>query len=74
MLSPVGSHPSTGHGALIGSGHVDVVAAAGCEPGHVVVERPDLLVGGPPCAAFSKSGFWLAWKRDGVGPAAHTRC
>lgn len=32
--------------------------------------RPDLLVGGPPCVAFSKSGFWLDWKRDGVDPAA----
>jgi DNA (cytosine-5)-methyltransferase 1 len=33
-------------------------------------ERPELLVGGPPCVAFSKSGFWLEWKRDGVDPAA----
>lgn len=32
--------------------------------------RPDLLVGGPPCVAFSKSGFWLDWKRDGADPAA----
>lgn len=32
--------------------------------------RPDLLVGGPPCVAFSKSGFWLDWKRDGIDPAA----
>ena len=46
-------------------------------PGHPpsrwierVAERPDLLVGGPPCVAFSKSGFWLDWKRDGVDPAA----
>ena len=33
-------------------------------------ERPDLLVGGPPCVAFSKSGLWLDWKREGVDPAA----
>lgn len=33
-------------------------------------ERPDLLVGGPPCVAFSKSGFWLDWKREGRDPAA----
>jgi DNA (cytosine-5)-methyltransferase 1 len=33
-------------------------------------EKPDLLVGGPPCVAFSKSGFWLDWKREGVDPAA----
>ena len=33
-------------------------------------EQPDLLVGGPPCVAFSKSGFWLDWKRNGADPAA----
>ena len=44
----------------------DVLRAAGLSSR----ERPDLLVGGPPCVAFSKSGFWLDWKRDGVDPAA----
>ncbi len=44
----------------------DILRAAGLS-GR---ERPDLLVGGPPCTAFSKSGFWLDWKRDGVDPAA----
>ncbi|MGD0880123.1 MAG: DNA cytosine methyltransferase [Acidimicrobiales bacterium] len=33
-------------------------------------ERPDLLIGGPPCTPFSKSGFWLEWKRDGLDPDA----
>jgi site-specific DNA-cytosine methylase len=33
-------------------------------------ESPDLLIGGPPCVAFSKSGFWLDWKRNGADPAA----
>jgi DNA (cytosine-5)-methyltransferase 1 len=33
-------------------------------------ERPDLLVGGPPCTPFSKSGFWLDWKRAGQDPVA----
>ena len=32
--------------------------------------RPDLLVGGPPCTPFSKSGFWLEWKRAGLDPSA----
>jgi DNA (cytosine-5)-methyltransferase 1 len=33
-------------------------------------ERPELLVGGPPCTPFSKSGFWLEWKREGLDPDA----
>jgi len=33
-------------------------------------ERPDLLVGGPPCTPFSKSGFWLEYKRAGLDPGA----
>ena len=44
----------------------DILRAAGLK-GR---QRPDLLVGGPPCVAFSKSGFWLDWKRNGVDPAA----
>lgn len=32
--------------------------------------RPDLLIGGPPCTPFSKSGFWLEWKRSGLDPGA----
>jgi DNA (cytosine-5)-methyltransferase 1 len=43
-----------------------ILAAAGLGAG----ERPDLLVGGPPCIAFSKSGFWLDYKREGRDPAA----
>lgn len=33
-------------------------------------QRPDLLVGGPPCTPFSKSGYWLDWKRAGLDPDA----
>ena len=44
----------------------DILRAGGLGPR----ERPDLLVGGPPCVAFSKSGFWLDWKRNGIDPAA----
>lgn len=55
---------ATGHGS--GTTTRDILRASGLGPR----ERPDLLVGGPPCVAFSKSGFWLDWKRDGVDPAA----
>jgi DNA (cytosine-5)-methyltransferase 1 len=41
-----------------------------CAGGLSRRNRPDLLVGGPPCVAFSKAGFWLEWKRAGMDPAA----
>jgi DNA (cytosine-5)-methyltransferase 1 len=44
----------------------EILAAAGLKAG----EHPDLLVGGPPCTPFSKSGFWLEWKRAGLDPGA----
>ncbi len=59
-LFPLGAAQSTGLSTR------DILRAAGLASR----ERPDLLVGGPPCVAFSKSGFWLKWKRDGVDPAA----
>ncbi len=30
----------------------------------------ELLVGGPPCTPFSKSGYWLEYKRSGSDPDA----
>ena len=44
----------------------DILHAAGIKRR----ERPELLVGGPPCTPFSKSGFWLEWKRAGLDPDA----
>lgn len=43
-----------------------ILEAAGLSNGA----RPDLLVGGPPCTPFSKSGYWLEWKRKGLDPDA----
>ncbi len=45
---------------------IDILKAAGLRKG----QRPDLLLGGPPCTPFSKSGFWLEWKRQGLDPDA----
>ncbi|MDD7939332.1 DNA cytosine methyltransferase [Actinomycetospora lutea] len=44
----------------------DILAAAGLTGSST----PELLIGGPPCTPFSKSGFWLDWKRDGLDPTA----
>lgn len=44
----------------------EILSAAGIG----ISERPDLLIGGPPCTPFSKSGFWLEWKRQGLDPDA----
>jgi len=38
---------------------------AGLRPGEVA-----LVVGGPPCTPFSKSGYWLEYKRKGLDPNA----
>jgi DNA (cytosine-5)-methyltransferase 1 len=44
----------------------DILRAAGMKGSR----RPELLIGGPPCTPFSKSGFWLEWKRAGLDPDA----
>ncbi len=42
-----------------------LLEAAGLAPGEA-----SLLHGGPPCTPFSKSGYWLAYKRAGEDPKA----
>jgi DNA (cytosine-5)-methyltransferase 1 len=44
----------------------EILQRAGLRTG----QRPEVLVGGPPCTPFSKSGFWLEWKRAGLDPSA----
>src|SRR3954470_10196708 len=43
----------------------EILRAAGARAGDV-----ELLVGGPPCTPFSKSGYWLERKRRGLDPEA----
>lgn len=43
----------------------ELLAAAGLAPGEA-----SLVHGGPPCTPFSKSGYWLAYKRAGRDPRA----
>lgn len=42
-----------------------ILGVAGLHP-----EEPVLVVGGPPCTPFSKSGFWLEQKRESRDPNA----
>jgi DNA (cytosine-5)-methyltransferase 1 len=42
-----------------------ILKAAGLRRGEA-----ELLVGGPPCTPFSKSGYWLEYKRKGLDPDA----
>jgi len=43
----------------------ELLNAARVEPGDY-----ELLIGGPPCTPFSKSGYWLDYKREGRDPDA----
>lgn len=43
----------------------DLLERAGVDVGEV-----DVLHGGPPCTPFSKSGYWLEYKRKGADPKA----
>src|SRR6266508_1000426 len=40
------------------------------EAGRLAPGEAALLVGGPPCTPFSKSGYWLEYKRAGRDPEA----
>lgn len=43
----------------------EILAAGGLRSG-----QPALVIGGPPCTPFSKSGFWLEQKRESRDPNA----
>lgn len=47
-----------------------VSAATLCDAASVAPGEIDLIHGGPPCTPFSKSGYWLEYKRAGADPKA----
>jgi DNA (cytosine-5)-methyltransferase 1 len=59
----VGTETLTGDIRLVST--EEILAAAGLRS-----REPVLVVGGPPCTPFSKSGFWLEQKRESRDPNA----
>jgi DNA (cytosine-5)-methyltransferase 1 len=49
---------------------VDLDCDALLDSAGLSVGEADLVHGGPPCTPFSKSGYWLAYKRAGEDPKA----
>lgn len=60
-----GLTPGTVFSDIVTLNYDRFLEAAALEPGET-----DLLHGGPPCTPFSKSGYWLAYKRAGEDPKA----
>lgn len=51
--------------SIVGLRTDEILERAGLRRGEA-----DLVVGGPPCTPFSKSGYWLEYKRKGLDPDA----
>jgi len=49
---------------------LDVTTGELLERAGLKAGEPALVVGGPPCTPFSKSGYWLEYKRRGLDPNA----
>lgn len=56
--------------AVIERSILDVSTAEILERGDLKPGEPALVFGGPPCTPFSKSGYWLEYKRHGLDPDA----
>ena len=56
--------------AVIQESIVDVPTDEILERGGLRRGEVDLVFGGPPCTPFSKSGYWLEYKRMGLDPNA----
>lgn len=51
--------------SIVGLATAEILERAGLRAGEAA-----LVVGGPPCTPFSKSGYWLEYKRTGNDPDA----
>lgn len=58
-------HTSTVSGDIRQISTEQILEAGGIRP-----SEPALVIGGPPCTPFSKSGFWLEQKRESRDPNA----
>ncbi|MEU6136090.1 DNA cytosine methyltransferase [Nocardioides sp. NPDC047086] len=58
-------HTATLAGDIRTTSTEQILEAGGLRP-----QEPALLIGGPPCTPFSKSGFWLEQKRESRDPNA----
>ena len=56
--------------AVVERSIVDVPTDELLERAHLRRDEVALVVGGPPCTPFSKSGYWLEYKRKGLDPNA----
>jgi DNA (cytosine-5)-methyltransferase 1 len=57
-------------GRVIQRSILDVSTAEILERSQLRQGEAALVVGGPPCTPFSKSGYWLEYKRKGLDPDA----
>jgi DNA (cytosine-5)-methyltransferase 1 len=57
-------------GRVIERSIVDVPTSEILQVAGLAVGEAALVVGGPPCTPFSKSGYWLEYKRTGNDPDA----
>lgn len=57
-------------GSAVLCGPIESLLSTGALRDAWIGSPPDLVLGGPPCTAFSHAGFWLDKKRGGLDPAA----
>jgi DNA (cytosine-5)-methyltransferase 1 len=64
------NHHSSAPERVIERSILDVTTDELLDRGRLRPGEVALVVGGPPCTPFSKSGYWLEYKRKGLDPQA----